>query len=44
MMGFRGLSTMQWALLVSVGVHAALLTVRVVNPEGFNRMFQDTPL
>ncbi len=43
-MGFRGLSTLHWALLFSVGVHAALLTVRVVNPEGFNRMFEDTPL
>jgi protein TonB len=29
---------------VSVGVHAALLTVRFVDPEGFNRIFQDTPL
>jgi periplasmic protein TonB len=43
-MGFRGLSTLHWALLVSLGLHAAVLTVRVVNPEGFNRMFQDTPL
>ena len=43
-MGFRGLSTLHWALLVSVGVHAALLTVRVINPEGFNRIFEDTPL
>jgi hypothetical protein len=25
-------------------VHAALLTVRFVDPEGFNRVFQDTPL
>ena len=25
-------------------MHAALLTVRFVDPEGFNRMFQDTPL
>jgi len=40
----RGLSTMQWALLISLGVHAAALTVRVVNPEGFNRIFEDTPL
>lgn len=37
-------SPLQWALLVSVGVHAALLTVRFVDPEGFNRVFQDTPL
>lgn len=40
----RNLSTLQLALLVSLGVHAALLTVRFVNPEGFNRVFQDTPL
>ena len=38
------LSTLQIALLVSVGVHAALLTLRFVDPEGFNRVFQDTPL
>ena len=25
-------------------MHAALLTVRFVDPEGFNRVFQDTPL
>jgi protein TonB len=40
----RRLSTLQIALLVSFGVHAALLTVRFVDPEGFNRVFQDTPL
>jgi protein TonB len=38
------LSTLQIALLVSVSAHAALLTVRFVDPEGFNRIFQDTPL
>jgi len=41
---FKRLSSLQIALLVSVAVHAALLTVRFVNPEGFNRVFQDTPL
>ena len=40
----RKLSTLQLALLVSVGVHGALLAVRIVDPEGFNRVFQDTPL
>ncbi|MCW5653040.1 MAG: energy transducer TonB [Hydrogenophaga sp.] len=40
----KQLSTLQLALGVSVAVHAALLTVRFVNPEGFNRVFQDTPL
>ena len=40
----RQLSTLQIALLLSFGVHAALLTVRFVDPEGFNRVFKDTPL
>ncbi len=40
----KRLSSLQIALLVSVAVHAALLTVRFVNPEAFNRVFQDTPL
>ena len=40
----KQLSTLQWALAVSVGVHALLLTVRFVDPERFNRVFQDTPL
>ena len=40
----RGLSTLQFALLASFAVHAVVLTVRFVNPEGFNRVFQDTPL
>lgn len=40
----RRLSTLQIALGISLAVHAALLTVRFVDPEGFNRVFQDTPL
>ncbi|NWF43738.1 TonB family protein [Hydrogenophaga sp. D2P1] len=40
----KQLSTLQLALGVSVAVHAALLTVRFVDPENFNRVFQDTPL
>ena len=40
----RQLSTLQWALTVSVLAHAALLAVRFVDPERFNRVFQDTPL
>lgn len=40
----RNLSTLQLALLVSLGVHAALLAVRFVDPERFDRVFQDTPL
>lgn len=38
------LSTLQLALLASVAVHAALLTVRFVAPERFERVFHDTPL
>lgn len=41
---FKKLTTLQFALLFSVAVHAVLLTARFVDPEGFNRVFQDTPL
>ncbi len=41
---FRRFSTLQIALAVSLGLHAALLTVRFVAPEQFNRVFHDTPL
>ena len=41
---FRSMSTLSIALGVSVAIHAALLTVRFVAPEQFNRVFQDTPL
>jgi protein TonB len=37
-------STLQVALAVSIAAHGALLLVRFVDPEGFNRVFQDTPL
>ena len=40
----RSLSTLHIALLVSLAVHAALLTIRFVDPETFNRVFEDTPL
>ncbi|MRD47604.1 energy transducer TonB [Caenimonas koreensis] len=43
-MNLRQFSTLQIALGVSFAVHAVLLTVRFVDPEGFNRVFQDTPL
>ncbi len=43
-MNLRSFSTLQLALGASVAVHAALLTVRFVDPEKFNRVFQDTPL
>lgn len=41
---FRTFSTLQIALGVSIAVHAALISVRFIDPEGFNRVFQDTPL
>jgi protein TonB len=37
-------STLQWALGASIAVHVALLSVRFVDPDTFNRVFQDTPL
>ncbi len=40
----RNLSTLQWALAFSLLVHAALLTIRFVNPEAIERTFKDTPL
>src|SRR5688572_21665486 len=38
------LTTLHGALIISLAAHAFLLTVRFVDPERFNRMFQDTPL
>lgn len=38
------LSTLHYALLISAGLHAGLLTLRIVDPERFDRIFQDTPL
>jgi protein TonB len=40
----RSFSTLQIALGVSFAVHAVLLTVRFIDHEGFNRVFEDTPL
>ena len=41
---FRSLSTLSLALGVSVLLHVAVLSVRFIDPESFNRVFQDTPL
>ena len=41
---FVKLSPVNTALLVSLGLHGALLTVRFVDPTGFERIFKDTPL
>ena len=43
-MNLRQFSTLQIALGISIAVHAALLVFRFVDPEGFNRAFEDTPL
>ena len=43
-MNLRSFSPLYIALGVSAAVHAVLLTVRFVDPESFNRVFQDTPL
>jgi protein TonB len=37
-------STLQLALGASIAVHASLLTVRLVNPEAFKQVMQDSPL
>ncbi len=38
------LQALHWALLLSFGAHAGLLTLRFVDPDRFNRVFRDTPL
>ena len=43
-MNLRSFSVLQWALAGSLAVHAVLLSVRFIDPESFNRVFQDTPL
>ncbi|MEY2874073.1 MAG: hypothetical protein RLZZ373_1444 [Pseudomonadota bacterium] len=44
MQRLKQLSPLQTALLLSVGLHAAVLMVRVVDPQAFDRILQDTPL
>ena len=43
-MKLSALSPFQLALGVSIAVHGVLLTVRFVDPQAFNRIFEDTPL
>ena len=38
------ISTLHWALGISLSVHGALLTFKWVDPTGFDRAFRDTPL
>ena len=40
----KNFSTLQIALGVSALLHAVVLTTRFVDPQSFNRVFQDTPL
>jgi len=40
----RSLTTLQLALGISLALHAAVLSVRFVHPQAFERVFQDTPL
>jgi protein TonB len=40
----KSLSTLQWALMLSALLHVTLLTIRFVDPEGFERAFQKTTL
>lgn len=44
MNALRQLTPLQIAIAISVAVHGVLLTVRLVDPEAFNRVFQDSPL
>jgi protein TonB len=41
---FSSLTALHWALIGSAALHGALLSVRFVDPEAFNRVFRDTPL
>jgi len=43
-MAWRGLSTLQWAFGLSLAVHGAVLGLRFIDPEAFERVFRDTPL
>ena len=40
----RNVSTLSLALGLSFALHAVLLTLRFIDPDSFNRVFQDTPL
>ncbi|HVZ46383.1 MAG TPA: TonB family protein [Ramlibacter sp.] len=40
----KSFTNLQIALGISLFIHGSLLTLRFVDPEGFNRVFQDAPL
>ncbi len=37
-------TTLHWALAISVALHVVLISVRFVDPQAFDRVFQDSPL
>jgi periplasmic protein TonB len=41
---WKSLGTLQWTLALSVAAHAALLAVRFVDPQRFERLFTETQL
>ena len=43
-MNLRRFSPLQLALAISLALHAALLTLRLVDPETFKRVFEEAPL
>jgi protein TonB len=43
-MALKQLTTLHWALILSVGAHAGLLAFRIADPTRFERAFRDTPL
>lgn len=43
-MNLRSISALQFAMAASLAAHAAILTVRFVDPERFRRVFEDSPL
>ena len=40
----RTLTTMQWAVMISLAVHASLLLLRIAAPATFERLFEEAPL
>ena len=43
-LSWRNWSRLQKALFISFAIHGALLTLRIADPERFDRLFSDAPL
>ena len=43
-MAWRGPTSLQWAIGLSLAAHVLLLGFRWIDPAGFDRVFRDTPL